>query len=222
MLKIIKKYPITLIGLVVVGYSIVISLLNFQYEDPCIRRWLLQIALWNPIFLFARRLIPFDIPDVYHIILLVVIVFVMGFALDVLFRKIWPILKPIKKWIYITIFAVLICLCFFLYENSISWKRTVYHFAEISGRQIASNHYKSGTLRLYKVEYSYNGKSSKNNPSGEMEGQLEVYYVPFILVPIFDGPEKYGLEVWVEAHNDRMKELVKFNGSQKSPYPCDP
>jgi len=211
-----------LIGLVAVGYNVVISLFGFQPDEPGVKAWLVMIALWNPIVRFATRLIPFDIPDVYSVILFAVIIFVIGFALDVLFRKIWPILQPIKKWIYITIFVVLICSNFFLYENSISWKQTVYHFAEISGRQIASNHYKSGTLRLYKVEYSYNGKSSQNNPSGEMEGQLEVYYVPFILVPIFDGPEKYGLEVWVEAHNDRMKELVRFKGTQKSQYPCDP
>ena len=209
MLKLIKKYPITLIGLIALGYNIVISLLQFQYDEPGIREWLVAIAIWNPVVRFADHFI-FNIPSPYHTILLVIIIPVMGFLLDVLFREIWPILQPIKRWIYSTVFVVLVCSCFFLYEESFFLKNNVHHFAEMSGWQKASKDYKSGILRLYKIEYiGYDGKSKKINPSGEFEGQLEIYYESFISFPIFDRPDKYGLEVWVEAYNHKMKELVK-------------
>jgi hypothetical protein len=55
----------------------------------------------------------------------------------------------------------------------------------------------------------YAGKTEEDWPSGEFEGQLEIWYHPFKPYPVFCRPDKYGLEIWITGYNQKMRELTK-------------
>jgi hypothetical protein len=212
MLKLIKKYPITLVFLLALSYNvIVLGLLGFENEGLDLKSHLAYLAWRNPVVLFVDNFIFSNVPFVLHCLLFLLVLIIIGISADFLLRKIMQMPSATKTFIISTAFVFLICSCLYLNEQSLMLTRRAGSYAGVLARQTAKKDFDAKNIRIYRMKDG----NQKDHSTGQFEGEFEIYYHYYASTLLFDKPCRYINKEWVSEYNNKMKELAapkKING----------